>query len=139
MIARLAIPLLVVFVTSVFAEDTRVDRPVAAMDQRGQEVASAEPFDIGGGWSTCPAGFFITYAGSCIPWHDPREGPIVEYGCELRNKANGDVVQSCPATKRIWVGNVGLPGAPVTSLVAPAVIFGPVIGIAVVAPHVGRR
>jgi hypothetical protein len=99
-----------------------------------------QPFSIGGGWQSCPVGFLI-YDGRCLPTH---RGPTTEYGCmEYVCKGSGECdarqVAECGAVTA-WVGNVGDFGAPVVSLVGPGPAFvGPVIGISVVAPRVGRR
>jgi len=105
---------------------------------------SPQPYDIGGGWQTCPMNFLI-YHGRCLP---AVEGPITEYGCEVRENGAGEVVgQACPGSRMVIVGNVGLPGAPLQGFtgfgVGPSFVrgFAPVaIGVTtVVGPRAGRR
>jgi hypothetical protein len=70
------------------------------------------PFYVGGGWWTCPNGYLI-YHGQCL---QEVEGPVVEYGCTVRENARGEVIeQTCPSSRRKWVGNVGSFGAPLAT------------------------
>jgi hypothetical protein len=104
------------------------------------EPRAPEPYDIGGGWLTCPIGFLI-HEGRCLPW---AKGPVTEYGCieyicNGRGECDARIVAECGSVMA-RVGNVGDFGAPVVSFVAPGPAFvGPIIGVSVVAPRAGRR
>jgi hypothetical protein len=60
-----------------------------------------QPFEVWGGWHTCPSGYWISHGK--WPW---RDGPVVEYGGE---------------PDKPFVGNVGNFGAPYMSYASPAV------------------
>jgi hypothetical protein len=90
---------------------------------------AAEPFPAGGGWWTCPTGTLI-YHGRCLP---AAEGPVVEYGCTVRENARGEVIgQSCPSGRVAWVGNVGSQGGAVGAAAVGS------FGIVVSTTRVGR-
>jgi hypothetical protein len=121
---------------------------VAACSLAVASLAHAEeppqPYEIGGGWRTCPMNFLI-YHGRCLP---AMEGPITEYGCEVRQNGAGEVLaQTCPGSRMAIVGNVGLPGAPLQGFtgygVGPSFVSGVgtvAIGVTtLVGPHAGRR
>jgi hypothetical protein len=35
------------------------------------------PYDVGGGWKSCPVGFWIR-AGRCVPWHEGQDVEVVD-------------------------------------------------------------